>query len=309
MDSSPKSTASSDLYSPSESVQLEAAPITNGIKHGVPHKRKWEEDPISSSDMPKKRKSPAFHKVIDCDASAVQAPSSPQAKTFMENSSRTERPRANGCVIGIETDLSCISSTLPAALWQHILCHVPPVFLGRMLSVNHAFNTYLTPGKNEEDLTPLPNSTVQPLKSEAIWAISRRKFYPGIPRPIQGLKELDMWKLLKGTKCQICGKVKIDLSIANPQGPWESGPGDTGIRAVWPFGIRCCGPCLQEHTQKVVPDCQHHSLATIRHRKLTVARNWIFPCRPTSRFSFCRVSRLPSYPKLPTTLVIACYEA
>ena len=249
MDFSPRSTASSDLYSPSDSTQPEAAPITNGIKHDILQKRKREEDSLFDSAVQNRRKSPVLHEVTDNHASVEQVPSLPQAEAFMENPSK--RPRANGYVIRSGTDPPCTSSTLPAALWQHILCYVPPVFLGRMLSVNHAFNTFLTPGKCEEDPLPLPNSTVQPLNSEAIWAISRRRFCPGIPRPIHGLKELDMWKLLKGRRCQICEKVKIDLSLANPQDPCESGPGDTGVRVVWPFGLRCCGACLQENTEKV----------------------------------------------------------
>lgn len=266
MDSSPRSTVSSDLYSPSESALPEAAPIANGIKHDVPHKRKWEEDSRSNSAVRNERESPPSRAMVGHHASAKKSPSSRPAEDSMEYPSKIKRPRPNGYIVRTGMDLPCTSSALPAALWQHILCYVPPIFLGRMLSVNHAFNTYLTPGKCEESPAPLPNSIVQPLKADAIWAISRRRFYPGIPRPIHGLKELNMWRLLKGYNCQICEMVKIDTSVANPQDPWESGPGDTGARIVWPFGLRCCGPCLRENTQKV-PDQQHYSLVTIRHRE------------------------------------------
>ena len=264
MDSSPRSTVSSDLYPASESAQPEAAPITNGIKHDILHKRKREEDTVAYSSLQENRGSPAFHAMIDRPASTEQAPSSKQAETLRENLAKPKRPRANDYGIGTGADLSCTSSALPAALWQHILCYVPPVSLGRMLSVNHAFNTYLTPGNSEGDLAQLPDSIIQPLKADAIWAISRRRFCPGIPRPIHGLKELDMWKLLRGNNCQICDKVKLDSPVSNPQDPWETRPGDTGVRVVWPFGLRCCGPCLQENTQKV-PECQDHSLAIFRH--------------------------------------------
>ena len=254
MDSSPRSTASSDLYSPLESTQPEAAPITNGIKHDVLQKRKREEDPICDNAVQNSTKNPVLDTVTDGHASGEPDPSLPQGETFMEKPAK--RPRANGYMVGTKTDPACTSSTLPAALWQHVLSYVPPVSLGRMLSVNRAFNTLLTSGKSEGDPPPLPNSTVQPLNPEAVWAISRRRFCPGIRRlrPIHGLKELDMWKLLKGRNCQICKKVRMDLSIANPQDPWESGPGDTGVRVVWPFGLRCCGACLQENTQKVAPN-------------------------------------------------------
>lgn len=253
MDSSSKNTVSSDLYSPSGSAQPDAAPITNGINE-VSHKRKREEDPQSNSAPPNSRDSAIFHAAIDRHVSAERIPSSRQAKSpNLGNLIGVKRPRANGYGSGTGADLSCISSALPAALWQHVFCYLHPVFLGRMLCVNHAFNIYLTPGKSEEDLTPLPNSLLQPLKAETIWAISRRKFCPGIPRPLQGSNELAMWKLLKGNDCQVCEKVKSESPVASPQDPWESGPGDTGVRVVWPFGLRCCGACLQRKTQKV-PD-------------------------------------------------------
>lgn len=308
MDSSPRSSASSDLYSPSEPAQPEAAPITNGVEHEVSHKRKWEQDTNPTLVVQDRKEIPTSITTIDSHGSADENPSYRQAENLMENLSRVKRRRENGFSVGTEADLSCKSSTLPAVLWQHILCYVPPVFLGRMLCVNHAFNTYLTPSKNEETPSPLPNSILQPLKPETIWAISRRRFCSGIPRPTHGLNELEMWRLLMGNGCQICEQVKVDNPVANPQDPWESGPGDTGVRIIWPFGLRCCGRCLQENTQKV-PDRQHHSMATIRDRELTSDRNWISPCHRTAHFSSCRASRLPSYQTLVTTLVTTSYEA
>lgn len=254
MDSSPRSTVSSDLYSPSEPAQPEAAPMTNGIEHEVSHKRKREPDRNISRVVPSERESSTFPTHIESQGSADEAPSSRQAKNFMGDIFRIERPSANGHNAGTGADLSCKSSALPAVLWQYILCYLSPVFLGRMLSVNHAFNTYLTPGRSEEDPTQLPNSIIQPLRAEVIWSISRRRFFPGIPRPIHGLNELQMWKLLKGNGCQICGQIKVDTAVTLPQDPWECGPGITGVRIVWPFGLRCCGRCLQENTQKV-PGC------------------------------------------------------
>ena len=292
MDSSPRSTVSSDLYSPSEPAQPEAASITNGIEHDVSRKRKREQDPNPTHVVQDKTKSSKLYTMTDSHGSADEIPSSRQAENLMENLSRVKRPRANSYSVGTEADLSCKSSALPAVLWQHIFCYVPPVVLGRMLSVNHAFNKYLTPGKSEEVPTPLPNSILQPLQAEAIWAVSRRRFCSGIPRPIHGLNELEMWKLLKGNGCQICAQVKVDIPVTNPLNPWESGPGDTGVRIVWPFGLRCCGRCLQENTQKV-PNCQHHSLAAIRDRELTSGRNWISPCHRIAPFFCCRASHLP----------------
>lgn len=307
MDSSPSSTVSSDLYSPSEAAQPEAAPVTNGVEHEISHKRKWEHDPDPDRVVQNKSESPTLPTMTDGHGSTDEAPSSSQAGTLTRDLSRIKRPSADGDSVGTGADSPCISSALPAALWQHVLCHVPPVALGRMLSVNHAFNTYLTPG-GIEDPMPLPYSTVQPLKAETIWAISRRRFCPGLPRPIHGLNELAMWKLLMGNGCQICEQIKLVTPVANLQDPWESGPGDTGIRIVWPFGLRCCGRCLQENTQKV-PDHQHNSRAATRDRELIWDRNWTSPCRRIARTSSYRVSLLPSFRKVTTTLVTTSYEA
>ena len=308
MASSPRSTASSDLYSLSETFLPEAAPIPNGVKHEVSHKRKWEEDSKSNSALQNNGESPNFLPRSDRRVSSEQVSSPTQAEIYKEHLSRIKRPRINGYSFGAGTDLSCTSSALPAALWQHIFCYVPPVFLGRLISVNRAFNAFLTPGKNEEDPMPLSNSVVQPLKADSIWAISRRRYCPGLPRPIRGLNELEMWKLLRGNSCQICESVKFDTPSANLQDPWESGPGDTGVRIVWPFGLRCCGPCLRANTQKVL-DCRRLSLVLIRRRRLTVDRKWISPCRRIARFSSCRGSLLLSYQKSLTTLAITSCEA
>ena len=262
MDSSPRSTVSSDLYSPSEPVEPEAAPITNGIEQGGFHKRKRDQDPDPNRFVQNKIHSSKFAASVDSHDSAdgASSSSSRQAGMLKGSISGITRPSANGYGNGTGADLPCQPSTLLAALWQHIFCFVPPVSLGRALSVNRAFNTYLTPGRSEGDPLPLPDSIVQPLQADTVWLFSRRRFCSGIPRPIHGLTELDMWKLLKGRDCQICSIVRDDATpIIDPQDPWESGPGDTRIKVVWPFGLRCCGQCLRENSQKV-PDCQLTSL-------------------------------------------------
>lgn len=145
------------------------------------------------------------------------------------------------------------SPLLPAELWQHVFCFVPPVFLGRLLRVNRAFNAYLTPGKTNEEVQPSHPSIVKPISAEAVWAASRKRFCPGLPKPLRGLQELEIWRLLRGRNCQICGESKVLSSAVNSESPWESGPGEKGVRVIWPFGIRCCGPCLQSCSEKVLP--------------------------------------------------------
>ena len=142
------------------------------------------------------------------------------------------------------------SSMLPAELWQYIFCFVPPVSLGRLLRVNRAFNIFLTLPITHQSHTASPwRGLAKPLSANSIWAASRKRFCPGLPKPLRDIPELDMWRLLRGRDCQMCGKVPdVDL---NSESPWESGPGERGVSVIWPFGIRCCGQCLQDHSEKV----------------------------------------------------------
>lgn len=144
-------------------------------------------------------------------------------------------------------------SNLPIGIWQHVFCFVPPVFLGRLLRVNRAFNHCLTTGNPNQQLSkPSVPGVVKSLSSEAVWAASRKRFCPGLPKPIRGLRELDMWRLLRGRHCQLCGGNKDSDPDFSSDSPWELGPGATRVRVVWPWGVRLCGPCVQTHSEKVM---------------------------------------------------------
>ncbi|KAL8791050.1 MAG: hypothetical protein Q9213_000257 [Squamulea squamosa] len=141
--------------------------------------------------------------------------------------------------------------TLPAELWHHIFRFVPPVFLGRLLRVNKAFHSYLTPEITQsKQMDASFHGCVRPLDAESIWAASRKRFAPGLPKPLRDLNELDMWRLLRGRACQLCGQCKDPVAMAGDVSPWESGPGDRTVRIIWPFGIRSCGTCLEKSTEK-----------------------------------------------------------
>ena len=149
------------------------------------------------------------------------------------------------------------SSILPAELWQYICCFVPPVFLGRLLRVNRTLNACLTLERtNESHLRLSTHSVVKPMSAQSVWGASRKRFCPGLPKPLRGLHELEMWRLLRGHNCQICGENKGPSFYSNLESLWESGPGDKGIKVIWPFGIRCCGQCLRTNTEKVSPTIQ-----------------------------------------------------
>ena len=146
------------------------------------------------------------------------------------------------------------SAGLPAELWHHIFHYVPPVFLGRLLRVNHAFHSYLTNTHVQDKpvvSSGLGRGAVRPLAADTIWAASRKRFAPGLPKPLRGSRELDMWRLLRGRNCQLCGTAKDPSHTAKNENPWQSGPGEQSVRVIWSFGICACGPCLDRSSEKV----------------------------------------------------------
>lgn len=144
-------------------------------------------------------------------------------------------------------------ASLPIEIWQNIFCFVPPVFLGRLLRVNRTFNSLLTPNVSVESFihgTSTGSSVYQ--TPVAIWAASRKRFCPGLPKPLHGLNDLEIWRLLRGSDCQLCGEKKVLLTASSAPNHYGSGPGKTGVRVIWPFGVRSCGPCLVANSEKVV---------------------------------------------------------
>ena len=307
---SPRSTVSSDLYSPSEPEQLK--PHCNGdplpmedlhlsymddnderegsifsdavqgldttsdqnsrpssaaggtplaFSSGISNKRKRTEHVQNQNDEEdwmtlERREGQSFIPQAKDFGSTSGVSSTRQAsEETLDAPSKVKRSKPNGrTLVPSEEAVSLYKfSALPAALWQHVFCFVPPVSLGRLLRVNRTFRSYLTSNVAPENTAPLNHSRVQPINAEAIWVASRRRFAPGLPRPIHSLRELDMWKLLVGQNCQVCAHENRAESSVPPGSLWEAGPGDSGVRIIWPFGIRSCGSCLQEVSQKV-PD-------------------------------------------------------
>jgi hypothetical protein len=124
--------------------------------------------------------------------------------------------------------------------------------LGRLMRVGKSFELLLRPAQTE---LPDDHATLGVLKyvhPNSIWATSRKIFHPGMPRPLSSMTELDMWKLVAGTACQFCNKRASSL-LPDSAPTWESGPGEDGVRVIWPFRVRACGECLLAHCEKVFP--------------------------------------------------------
>ncbi|MCJ1378365.1 hypothetical protein MMC17_001463 [Xylographa soralifera] len=228
------------------------------------NKRKRTEDDIGE---PRISRAPSpDHIRISFSGKVVDYRSRTASETDMEgpNSSgltvkrtRFDEPSSvsqNGPLVGeFSQNNPDLVSSLNPQIWRRVFCFVPPVFLGRLLRVNRFFHSLLSPD--------IPHMPVHPMEhtgsaifqsSEAIWAASRRRFCPGLPKPLRGLHELQMWRLLRGSDCQLCGERSNLLTPSAASNPWESGPGSTGVRVIWPFGIRCCGKCLRIHSEKEV---------------------------------------------------------
>jgi hypothetical protein len=147
-------------------------------------------------------------------------------------------------------------STLPAEIWHHIITFCPPRILGRLLCVNRLFNVYLDSlSKIRCDQPKSPSrSAVSPLQPTAIWQVSRRRFWPSMPSPLQDKTELDMWQLSVSATCQHCRKQGTVHPKDSPE-PWQSGPGKDGVAIIWAFATRSCGTCLLTKSIKVCGTC------------------------------------------------------
>ncbi|KAK6064460.1 hypothetical protein SCUP515_11784 [Seiridium cupressi] len=143
-------------------------------------------------------------------------------------------------------------SLLPAEIWQHIFTFIPPQGLGILLQVNKLFNSYLDRSPFQCPL-PMPSAVghLSALQPDAIWRAARKRYWPKMPAPLKERTELDMWRLVHNKSCQFCGKVAHGIqSLVNAKA--KPGPGTEGVRLIWPFGIRSCGPCLIAHSTKEI---------------------------------------------------------
>ncbi|KAI4281101.1 MAG: hypothetical protein L6R38_003933 [Xanthoria sp. 2 TBL-2021] len=244
---SPSRTASEGSIQSDDHGQRREEPL--GSQANTNLKRKREEDPEKKSTVPAQSGTPGPLSRSEYTSRNGQPIPQVDDKPFSE----PKRVRVNGHPPGNASPARSQKgpSTLPAELWHHVFRFVPPVFLGRLLLVNHAFHSYLTSSTPEpKPVDASLRSGVRPLDAESIWAASRQNYARGLPKPLRGLKELDMWRLLLGKACQLCGQTKDPAPMVGDANFWESGPGERTVRIIWPFGIRSCGACLEKSSKK-----------------------------------------------------------
>ncbi|KAK5117668.1 hypothetical protein LTR62_005091 [Meristemomyces frigidus] len=163
----------------------------------------------------------------------------------------TKKPRLSSAQSKAATEV-CPADKLPTELWQQVFLRLTPAILCRLLSVSKKFNHILT-GIVDQVAAPKKKlqkaSTVRVIDSDTIFKEARQKFMPNMPRPPFDLTELDMLKLLGGKDCQFCGRLPLSVPATSP---FNAGPGHTGVRVIWPFAVRTCGPCWDANTIKDV---------------------------------------------------------
>jgi hypothetical protein len=147
-------------------------------------------------------------------------------------------------------------TSLPVEILQEICLNVDPISLGRLMTLSRFFGSLLDP----EGTMPTTVRSDQPQrlpvrKPNIIWTLSRRKYCHGMPRPMDGLNELESWKLALGRTCQFCGKPSKRASAQATSDLWHNGPGRDGVRTIWPFRMRSCAQCLESRTIKVSIPC------------------------------------------------------
>jgi hypothetical protein len=129
----------------------------------------------------------------------------------------------------------------PPELWQQVFTYLSPAMLSRCLRVCKSFKYCLTQLK----AAPIPRKRNAPLarvlESEGLWTQARKHAYPTMPRPLVGFSELRMLQLIGGAPCQSCGKPPVRSAITNV---FNAGPGESGVRVIWPFHVRLCGNCF-----------------------------------------------------------------
>lgn len=136
---------------------------------------------------------------------------------------------------------------LPPAVWQHVFLSCSLSDLGRLLQVNRSFHSYLT-GIRNAPLQGPESGALRLLKSESVWASARNALPVKPPKPLPGFSEMRMWRLAWAKRCQFCQK---ESSFIAGEKIWQKGPSSSGVRTIWPFGIKACGPCLMERCQTV----------------------------------------------------------
>jgi len=181
-----------------------------------------------------------------------QAKTSAKRRLSSSPTDDTSKKRKVGFSNQVEIYSSTFSATkgLPTELWQRVFSSLPPDDLCRCLRVNHAFHSYLTQADVSMSVKPLYRGVdhLQVMDSESVWVGSRKVFAPSLPRPLlPGITERELLSLLGRSVCQSCGAQPSERTMMAS----SVGPGQYGVRIIWPFAKRLCGSCFSNECMTV----------------------------------------------------------
>ncbi|KAL1297639.1 hypothetical protein AAFC00_006196 [Neodothiora populina] len=243
MSQSPAPSDSSDFYGEEGEVEVQVQ---------VPHDKVASDGsgPASpgSDPMPMDESSPDSPDRATTSSTAVTR----KRKHSLDHSEPELAQKRNKSVTVPEHYFStAVSGTvgLPAELWQYIFLHLPPDSLSSCLRVNKGFYIYLTSvAASMSAALPPGRSGLKLMDFDAIWTSARKVFAPNLPRPLAGFSEMQMFQLLGGKYCEICGHPPT--APLNARTPFDAGPGPHGVRIIWSFSTRICGQCFEAMSLK-----------------------------------------------------------
>lgn len=134
------------------------------------------------------------------------------------NGTSSATAAANGQVEQEEEQLSPFYR-LPPAIWMEIFAYVGLPAMGGLKAVCRKFNELL--------------------QKEYIWRRCRKIHCPDMPKPAFGMKEWDMWSLVRGRGCLKCSDFD------------EERRDEGNLKVYWQFKVRCCQGCFRRNVVKV----------------------------------------------------------
>lgn len=226
-------------------------PRVNGAR-SVGEKRKME-DVIANESAPTAHGPPKKPRLA--------SPSSPHV----------DDSNASASLQAADEEQDLMFGPLPVKLWQYTFKYLPPAMLSRCLRVCRTFNGLLTstkaasipkaPRYTESKNTKKMRITmgdrflrqytwycVRLIDSNDVWSTARKIWFPSLPKPLAGFTELRMLQLVGGHDCLSCGRLPEPSPVTSVL---NAGPGQNGVRVIWPFRTRLCGNCLDGQTKRV----------------------------------------------------------
>lgn len=259
------SSSSSDLYAapatPAKDIQpskdAQSKPVNGHIMPQKPAQPPvaFEDDGDLSSEMDV---SDASSSTVSADPNAHGPSHAGEKRKLSDTDPQTANTPSGASVLAKKPRLSFppnytgaalpVTAGWPPELWQLVFFQLSPAMLSRCLRVCKNFNFYLTHFKAANPSGKKDTTRAGVQDSEAIWIYSRRMTYPTMPRPLFDFSELRMLQLIGGSTCQSCGRPHVKPPATNV---FNAGPGETGVRVIWPFRLRLCGTCFSNESLNV----------------------------------------------------------